>query len=289
MKISKTAGETNIPDSSIEGSSPACEAERFFRQVNIEFLIHELKDPLSIVETGALMLLEKQNVCGTLTERQQKTLKRILRGSRKAREMLYELLEVGRAEQACFNCKPFNPETVLRDVLSSVIEAKDPALYEKINSLDDEREISTLLAKEQIRMEVSSVAMDIDMFQDETKFRYIISNLLKNAFQYKRRLLLLHLAYRHDRICISVRDDGPGIASTHHKAIFERYKQVASIAGIARSGHGLGLAVARILARSLGGDITLESELGQGATFRLLLPIQMPGYPKREMINPTGQ
>jgi signal transduction histidine kinase len=43
---------------------------------------------------------------------------------------------------------------------------------------------------------------------------------------------------------------------------------------VARSGHGLGLAVSRILARSMDGDIILESQLGQGAVFRLKLPIK---------------
>ena len=86
-------------------------------------------------------------------------------------------------------------------------------------------------------------------------------------------MVLIHLACRHDFFTLAVRDDGPGIADTHHELIFQRYKQVHSDARVARSGHGLGLAAARILARTMGGDIYLESQLGQGALFRLELPI----------------
>ena len=256
-----------------EGLESVLEDERFFRQVNIEFLIHELKDPLSVVETSAAMLLQKREQYGALTQRQENALARLLRGARKARAMLYDLLEVGRAENACFNCRAFAPEDVLRDVLLEVIEVREPEIHDEISKLTDLNRKFAALSNRQIRLEIASAAARIELMHDEVKFRQIVGNLLKNAFQYRRQLLLVHLACRQERVSISVRDDGPGIAPNHHQAIFERYKQVSPLPGIARSGHGLGLAVARILARSMGGDIELESELGQGATFRLHLPL----------------
>jgi signal transduction histidine kinase len=59
--------------------------------------------------------------------------------------------------------------------------------------------------------------------------------------------------------------------------IFKRYAQVKECSIVPRKGHGLGLAGALILARCLGGNITLESRPGQGATFRLVLPVKMVG------------
>jgi signal transduction histidine kinase len=76
--------------------------ENFFRDVEIEFLIHELKDPLAIIETGLRTLLERQDKYGSLAPRQEKTLKRTLRNSKKARQMLANLLEIGRSESGCF-------------------------------------------------------------------------------------------------------------------------------------------------------------------------------------------
>ncbi|MEA3437503.1 MAG: hypothetical protein U9R43_13620, partial [Thermodesulfobacteriota bacterium] len=59
----------------------------FFREIEVEFLIHELKDPVAIIETGVRTLLEKRDKFGTLSSRQEKTLKRILRNSNKTRAM----------------------------------------------------------------------------------------------------------------------------------------------------------------------------------------------------------
>ncbi|MGV7224599.1 MAG: ATP-binding protein, partial [Nitrospinales bacterium] len=57
--------------------------------------------------------------------------------------------------------------------------------------------------------------------------------------------------------------------------IFKRYAQVKECSIVPRKGHGLGLAGALILARCLGGDIKIESQKGQGATFRLTLPLKL--------------
>ena len=67
---------------------------------------------------------------------------------------------------------------------------------------------------------------------------------------------------------VIIADQGPGIAPADQQRIFERYERV----GTAPDGSGLGLAIARRLARSIGGDITLESALGKGARFTLVLP-----------------
>ena len=59
-------------------------AEQFFREIEIEFLVHELKDPIAIIETGLRTLLERQDKFGALSARQENTLKRTLRNSKKA-------------------------------------------------------------------------------------------------------------------------------------------------------------------------------------------------------------
>lgn len=244
----------------------------FFQDVNIEFLVHELKDPVGIVETGIRMLLEKgQDQSGPAG--QERTLQRILRNTRKTRDMLNELLEVGRAHNVCFHCLAFQPLTALQRILMEVVEINDPQLYDEIKEIPTVPERLALLARKGIRMEATPAAEDLSVEQDEVKFRQVAGNLIKNGLYYRRRHLLIHLACQNAYFSVSVRDDGPGIASIHHEAIFQRYKQVTPCAGMARNGHGLGLAVARILARAMGGDIAVDSELGQGALFQLKLPV----------------
>ncbi|MGD9223757.1 MAG: ATP-binding protein, partial [Desulfobacteraceae bacterium] len=130
------------------------------------------------------------------------------------------------------------------------------------------------LASNGIRLESQPLVRDIRMVHDETKFRQIVANLLKNALTYRRQHLWIQLTCHKDLLTLSVRDDGPGVADEHKEKIFERYTQVSDFPGVARSGHGLGLALSRILARAMDGDITLESQLGQGAVFRLTLPLE---------------
>lgn len=266
-------GQPGKDSDEVEAHSGETNADDFFRNVNIEFLVHELKDPVGIVETGVRMLMEKQVPSLLNTPGPERTLQRILRNARKTRDMLNELLEVGRAHNVCFHCRPFQPLAALQRIVVEVVEINDPQLYEEIKNIPTDPERLILLARKGIRIEVASAAEGLSLAQDEVKFRQIAGNLIKNSFYYRRRHLLIHLACQHERFSVSVRDDGPGIAPIHHEAIFQRYKQVTPCPGMARNGHGLGLAVARILARAMGGDITVDSELGQGALFHLNLPL----------------
>jgi signal transduction histidine kinase len=76
-------------------------------------------------------------------------------------------------------------------------------------------------------------------------------------------------------LVVRISDDGPGVDPAHQELIFKRYAQVKECSIVPRKGHGLGLAGALILARCLGGDINIESQKGQGAAFRLTLPLKM--------------
>ena len=74
---------------------------------------------------------------------------------------------------------------------------------------------------------------------------------------------------RGDQIAVTVADEGPGIEQADQERIFEKYERI----GDAPDGIGLGLAISRRLARSMGGDVTVQSAPGHGARFTLLLPV----------------
>ena len=76
---------------------------------------------------------------------------------------------------------------------------------------------------------------------------------------------------------IRVRDDGPGIPAEKHRTIFDPFMQVDRRLNRPREGVGLGLAISRDLARAMGGEILVESEVGSGSTFIIQLARSDPG------------
>lgn len=262
-------------------NSPETDPKTFFREVQIEFLIHELKDPISVIETGIKTLLTKQDKYGPLSAAQEKTLNRALRNTKKAWEMLNGLLEIGRSEAGCFISCRFQPAQAAYEALLEALETKAAAIAEHSSRYTGQKEILQYLNDCGISFQIEPQLTEIEMFQDEVKFRQIVGNLIKNALHYRKELLEIKLVREKDCLCVDVTDDGPGIDPEHHQAIFRRYTQVNPGEAVSRQGHGLGLAGALIMAKNLGGNIELTSVKGKGATFRLILPVA-PCSPRQE-------
>jgi len=98
----------------------------------------------------------------------------------------------------------------------------------------------------------------------------ILVNLIGNAIRHSPRGGIIRLGFRTfgGRATISVADEGPCVDAADQQRIFERFERAQSKA----DGTGLGLAISRRLARSMGGDVTLDSVPGEGARFTLTLP-----------------
>jgi len=249
------------------------EAGRFFREVDIEFLIHELKAPIAVIETGVRTILEKKDKFGPLTPRQEKILKRTLRNSNRARTMLNSLLEIGRSEAGCFFCCRFKPVSSAYGVLLEMLDGLSEDIFEPFRSPTEEKAVREFLDRQGIMLTIAPALEQTELVQDETKFRQILGNLIKNALHFRKERVEIRMKLENDHVLVEVADDGPGIDPAHHQMIFERYRQVKECTLLPRNGHGLGLAGAMIMARRLGGDIELESTRGEGATFRLRLPL----------------
>lgn len=97
----------------------------------------------------------------------------------------------------------------------------------------------------------------------------ILVNLIGNAIRYSPEGGRIRIAFSRDAgaASVSVEDNGPGVAAADQQRIFERFERAH-----AREGTGLGLAISRRLARSMGGDVILDSAPGEGARFTLTLP-----------------
>jgi CheY-like chemotaxis protein/anti-sigma regulatory factor (Ser/Thr protein kinase) len=113
------------------------------------------------------------------------------------------------------------------------------------------------------------------VYSDQDKIRQIILNLLSNAAKFTHAGKVI-LAAKQDRenLRISVSDTGIGISEEALPRIFKEFQQADSSTTRQYGGTGLGLSISRNLARLLGGDLNVESQLGKGSTFTLIIPIQ---------------
>ncbi|MBA4761727.1 ATP-binding protein [Sphingomonas sp.] len=115
---------------------------------------------------------------------------------------------------------------------------------------------------------------------DPGRLRQIVFNLLSNAVKFTERgELAVVVEAAGDRLRLAIRDTGIGIPADKFDEVFESFKQVD--AGTTRQfgGTGLGLAIVRNLARALGGSVTVNSVVGEGATFTVDLPLRLVDAP----------
>lgn len=106
---------------------------------------------------------------------------------------------------------------------------------------------------------------------DRLRLEQVFTNLLSNAIKFGAHKPIEIVAERGDDVVrVYVRDQGIGVAPEDHERIFHRFGRAVS--GLHYGGFGVGLWMAREAVRALGGEITVTSRLGQGATFTVLLP-----------------
>jgi signal transduction histidine kinase len=118
--------------------------------------------------------------------------------------------------------------------------------------------------------------------------RQIVSNVIGNAVKYTEAgHVFVRVDALPEEVSLRVTDTGPGIAQAEHEAIFQEYWQ-SSDARLRRAGTGLGLAITRRLAEMHGGRVELESELGRGSTFRIVLPIEQVPLSRRDRSRPRA-
>jgi two-component system phosphate regulon sensor histidine kinase PhoR len=99
-------------------------------------------------------------------------------------------------------------------------------------------------------------------------------NVLSNAYKYSRERGRIRLSARADErhVRIAVSDQGIGIARREHRRIFDKFYRSNELLSSEVEGSGLGLAIVRHVVQAHGGRVELESELGKGSTFTLVLP-----------------
>jgi signal transduction histidine kinase len=116
---------------------------------------------------------------------------------------------------------------------------------------------------------------DVYMETDPNKLRQILLNLLSNSVKFTEKgEVVMEASTNQRQVTFYVRDTGIGIAPEHLQRVFDAFWQVDQSATRQVGGTGLGLSVARRLTRLLGGEVSVESVVGQGTTFRVELPLR---------------
>jgi two-component system, OmpR family, sensor kinase len=241
-------------------------------RIKFEFLVHDLKVPLAVIEAGILSLLNKQDKYGPLTERQAKVLERALRNTIITRTLVNDTLEIGRSSQGIISKARFNLSALLLCTLVEILDLNDHEVAEKVKQSATLPEFKNNIALKGIYLELDDALWEKELLLDESKSKQILRNLLTNALKYRKSRVDLRINISGNHLQIAVGDDGEGIPTDYHQRIFECYFQMDAKNSSCVRGHGLGLAGVQVLLEDMGGQLSLDSDVGKGATFLVEIP-----------------
>ena len=243
-------------------------------KISLQLLIHDLKVPLAVVEAGITSLLGKLDRYGPLTEKQEKVLRRTLRNTRVIQALVNDSLELQRSKEGVVNVTLLRVSDLIEGALVEIFDLVDHRTSEKIRVCADLQQMKGALHENGVILMIDEGLWCRELFLDEAKIKQILRNLLNNALKYRKSKVELRVEERQGCLLFSVKDDGEGIPSTHHKKIFESYFQMDPTGSYSVRGHGLGLAGVMVLVEYMGGELHLESDQGTGAEFMVKLPLK---------------
>ena len=230
---------------------------------------HDLKNPLNAID-GHAQLLE-DGLRGPLTPEQMESIGRIRRAAKTLLSLIMDLLELSRAESGSLRIR--REPTDLGAVIAEAVEEQRPAAEAAAQTLSF------------VPFETRPLVIT-----DPERVNQVMGNLLSNAVKYTpprgRIDVTMELLPGPGRLAgrpavqIRVTDTGLGIPPDKTGMIFEEFTRLAPEVA---EGAGLGLAIARRIARLLEGDITVVSESGSGSVFSLWLPFETQTGSERTM------
>ncbi len=243
------------------------------KEIQIDLLIHDLKNPLAVVQAGLKGLLTRPEQYGPLTPRQEKVLARLLRNTRAAQLLVHDALELSRSERGMIRRTETPLAAMLQEMLTEFFDVVDSRVSEAVKAAASYGEMVEITAGVGLHLAVDTSITKAVFLLDAEKTRQILRNLLSNAFKHRQGRVDLSAERDGDTLVFSVKDDGDGIPGEFHQKIFNAYFQLRPSDGDPVRGHGVGLAGALALARDLEGDLSLVSGEGRGAEFILRLPV----------------
>ncbi len=238
---------TKLIDSNREVNDASVAKEYFFSNMS-----HEIRTPLNAI-LGFVSLLQDE----VTTKNQKKYLNIIHNSGENLLSIINDILDFSKLRSGEFNIdmKLFN----LHDEFSHTLELFVASANSKSISIDS-------FIDPQIAYEI---------YSDPLRINQIISNFLSNAIKFTNEYgkINVEATYKNDILYISVKDNGSGISKKDLDRIFNAFSQVEENSLYTADGTGLGLSICKYLAENMGGEIQVESTLGIGSTFTLILPV----------------
>jgi len=211
---------------------------------------HELRTPLNAIM--GFTSLVKRHTAGAIDDRDTENIDKILVSAENLLALINDLLDLSRIEAG------------RQDVDASEFDV-DPLVAECVGTLEP-----LVDSNVELRMNVDG---GLSMFTDPDKLRQILINLLSNAVKFTDSgSVTAAVKSRGNDVVFEVVDTGIGIPPEAVERVFDEFQQQATEGRDVQRGTGLGLTIARQLARLLGGDLTVTSVVGQGSTFRVVIP-----------------
>ncbi|MFL5577165.1 MAG: PAS domain-containing sensor histidine kinase [Gemmatimonadaceae bacterium] len=230
----------------------AAEANR----VKAEFLTamsHELRTPINATLGYAELLA--LGIRGPVTEAQREDLARLRATQQHLLGIVNDLLNYGRIEagQVEYDLAPVPVHSMIEAMLPMIAPQAQAKGLAVAHGPCGERLVA---------------------LADRAKAEQVVLNLLSNAVKFTPTggRVTVSCGEADGRVAITVADTGPGVQTAQQGRIFEPFVQLGRSLTSAHEGTGLGLAISRDLARAMGGDVTVASVEGQGATFTFVLP-----------------
>jgi signal transduction histidine kinase len=215
---------------------------------------HELRTPLNAIAGYAELL--SLGIAGPLSEKQADAIARIRRSEQQLLALIDDVLSFARIEAGTTTVHP----RALRvsDAFDTVEALIQPQMLHKGVVL---------------RRELTDTALEVNA--DPTKLEQILLNIVGNAIKFTPPggHIQIRALPENGTVLITVADTGIGVSAENLNRIFEPFFQVDTGTTRRYPGIGLGLAIARDLARAMGGDIKFESDLGSGSKVSLVLPV----------------
>lgn len=213
---------------------------------------HELRTPVDVILSSLDLVL--RDAFQDDPQRQKLFIARAQRSAQSLRWLIDDLLLLVRMDEGAL--------PIMRRPLS--VQNELERLLTETQPMQEERKLT-------VRWKCPEGLM---VNADKQGFRHALHHLLDNALKFSPTggTVEIKASTDKDSLTIAFRDQGPGIDPVLHEHIFERFYQVDISSTRAYGGLGVGLAIARAIARAHGGDVTVESAPGQGSVFRLYVP-----------------